>query len=132
MLNSADCVSTSSFPGSSMPLQTYPGTEIIPGYRLVQRLGTGGFGEVWKTTAPGGLTKALKIVYGYMNEARAEQELKALERIKTVRHPFLLSLERVETVDDQLLIVTELADRSLVDRFTECRASGLRGVPREE
>src|SRR5437588_5412558 len=115
-----------------MPLQTCPGAEIIPGYRLVERLGTGGFGEVWKTTAPGGLTKALKIVYGYMNEARAEQELKALDRIKSVRHPFLLSLERVEVVEEQLLIVTELADQSLLDRFLECRTAALPGIPRAE
>src|SRR5262249_52995644 len=118
--------------GIAMPLQTYPGAEIIAGYQLVQRLGTGGFGEVWKTTAPGGLTKALKIVYGHLNEARAEQELKALERIKSVRHPFLLSLERVEIIDNQLLVVTELADRSLLERFQECREAGLAGIPREE
>jgi len=115
-----------------MPSQTYPGAELIAGYQLVQRLGTGGFGEVWKTTAPGGLTKALKIVYGHLNEARADQELKALERIKAVRHPFLLSLERVEVIDNQLLIVTELADRSLLDRFLEACKSGLAGIPREE
>ncbi|HEV3446993.1 MAG TPA: tubulin-like doman-containing protein, partial [Gemmataceae bacterium] len=115
-----------------MPLQTQPGAEIIPGYRLEQRLGTGGFGEVWRTTAPGGLTKALKIVFGHMDESRAAQELKALDRVKSVRHPFLLSLERVEIVDNQLLIVTELAERSLVERFQECRAGGLPGIPRDE
>jgi serine/threonine protein kinase len=106
--------------------------EPIPGYCLTEKIGDGGFGEVWKVTAPGGLFKALKIVYGNLSGPRAEQELKALERIKAVRHPFLLSLERFEVVDDRLLIVTELADRSLFDRFTECRAAGLRGVPREE
>src|SRR5947209_4868490 len=115
-----------------MPFQTAPGTEIIAGYRLVQRLGIGGFGEVWKTTAPGGLTKALKIVFGHLDESRATQELKALDRIKSVRHPFLLSLERVEIIDNQLLIVTELADRSLLERFQECRRSGLPGIPRDE
>src|SRR5437899_1364600 len=119
-------------PGQRMSLQTYPGAEIIPGYRLEQRLGTGGFGEVWKTTAPGGLSKALKIVFGHMDESRATQEFKALDRVKSVRHPFLLSLERVEIIDNQLLIVTELAERSLVDRFHECRRSELPGIPRDE
>jgi len=115
-----------------MPFQTAPGTEIIAGYRLVQRLGIGGFGEVWKTTAPGGLTKALKIVFGHLDESRATQELKALDRIKSVRHPFLLSLERVEIIDNQLLIVTELAERSLLERFQECKRQGLPGIPRDE
>jgi serine/threonine protein kinase len=106
--------------------------EPIAGYRLLEKLGIGGYGEVWKVTAPGGLTKALKIVYGDMSGSRAEQELKALERIKEVRHPFLLSLERIEIIDNQLFILTELADGCLTDRFYECRKAGLKGIPRDE
>src|SRR5262245_46482858 len=63
--------------------------EPIPGYRLIERIGGGGFGEVWKVEAPGGLHKAIKFVYGDLQTAgddglRAEQELKALSRVKTV------------------------------------------------
>src|SRR5579871_191081 len=115
-----------------MALLCQPGAEPIAGYQLVQRLGTGGYGEVWKATAPGGLNKAIKIVYGHMHETRAEQELKALGRIKEVRHPFILSLERFEIIENQLVIVMELADKSLMDRFQECRLTGLPGIPRTE
>ena len=55
------------------------------------------------------------------NRQAAEQELQALNRVKTIRHPFILSLERVDIIDGQLIIVMELADRNLLDR--------LRGVP---
>jgi hypothetical protein len=111
--------------------------EPIPGYRLLERLGGGGFGEVWKCEAPGGLLKAIKFVYGDLSHAgddgaRAEQELKALSRVKSVRHPYILSLERYEVIDGQLLIVMELADRNLWDRFKECRSRGLPGIPRDE
>src|SRR5437588_4826564 len=111
--------------------------EPIPGYRLIERLGGGGFGEVWKAEAPGGLHKAIKFVFGDLRGAgdagqRAEQELKALSRVKTVRHPYILSLERYDIVDGQLMIVMELADRNLWDRFRECRAQGLPGIPRAE
>src|SRR5271163_1265221 len=111
--------------------------EPIPGYRLIERLGGGGFGEVWKAEAPGGLLKAIKFVFGDLKSAgddhqRADQELKALSRVKTVRHPFVLSLERYDIIDGQLMIVMELADRNLWDRFKECRAQGLPGIPREE
>ncbi len=112
--------------------------EPIPGYRLLSRLGGGGFGEVWKCEAPGGLLKAIKFVYGDLSTTtgedghRAEQELKALSRVKTVRHPYILSLERYEVVDGQLIIVMELADRNLWDRYKECRARGLPGIPRDE
>src|SRR5437868_10949389 len=99
-----------------MALLCQPGFEPIPGYQLVERLGAGGYGEVWKATAPGGLTKAVKVVYGDTDGPQAEQELKALSRIKEVRHPFLLSLERIDVLDGQLVVVTELADGSLYDR----------------
>ena len=115
-----------------MPLQAITSAEPIPGYRIRERIGAGGYGEVWTADAPGGLVKAIKFVYGFLNEDRASRELKALNRIKTVRHPFLLSLERIEVVDGQLLIVTELAEASLKDRFDECRANGLPGIPRDE
>src|SRR5947209_16042279 len=111
--------------------------EPLPGYRLIERIGGGGFGEVWKCEAPGGLFKAIKFVFGDLKAAgdenqRAEQELKALSRVKTVRHPYILSLERYDIIDGQLLIVMELADRNLWDRFKECRSQGLQGIPRNE
>jgi len=106
--------------------------EPILGYEVTERIGAGGYGEVWRATAPGGLTKAIKFVYGFLDDERARRELKALSRVKQVRHPFLLSLERIEVVDGQLVIVTELADMSLKDRNEQCKAAGLVGIPREE
>src|SRR5438067_5535878 len=121
-----------------MPVRIESQAEPIAGYRLIERLGGGGFGEVWKCEAPGGLYKAIKFVYGDMDSiddedgSRAEQELKALKRVKTVHHPYILSLERFDIVEGQLMIVMELADRNLWDRFRECRAQGLPGIPRDE
>jgi serine/threonine protein kinase len=111
--------------------------EPIPGYRLIEPIGSGGFGEAWKCEAPGGLFKAIKFVFGNMNSldmegARAEQELHALQRIKEVRHPFVLSLDRIEVVEGELVIVMELADKSLHDIYVECQTAGLIGVPRDD
>ena len=89
------------------------GYEPIAGYKLEQLIGRGGFGEVWRSEAPGGLHKAVKFVYGATDQHRAVRELRSLERIKGVHHPFLLTLERFGVVDDRLVIVTELADGSL-------------------
>src|SRR5215831_1697178 len=120
-----------------MPVRIESRAEPIPGYKLLERTGGGGFGEVWKAEAPGGLHKAIKFVYGDLQTAgddgaRAEQELKALSRVKTVRHPYILSIERYDIIDGQLIIVMELAERNLWDRFKECRAQGLPGIPRDE
>ncbi len=106
--------------------------EPIPGYQLRERIGAGGYGEVWLADAPGGLTKAVKIVYGPLTDGRAEREMKALNRIKQVQHPLLLSLERIEMINEHLIIVMELAHGSLKDRFEKYVTDGERGIPRIE
>jgi len=113
----------------AQPLQA--DTNVL-GYTLKARIGSGGFGEVWSAEAPGGIMKALKIVYGFHDEKRAQAELKALDRVKTLRHPFLLNLERIEVYEGQLVVVTELADKSMADLFNECILDGEAGIPREK
>ena len=114
-----------------------PNAEPIPGYRLIEPIGSGGFGEVWKCEAPGGLYKAIKFVYGNLHSldvdgVRAEQELHALQRIKEVRHPFICTLEQIKEVEGELVIIMELADRSLHDLFVEQHNAGLIGIPRDD
>ena len=75
------------------------GVTEIAGYRMQERIGTGGFGEVWRAVGPGGFPKAVKILFGLLNGPQADTELKSLNRIRDLRHPFLLSIERVEVVD---------------------------------
>ncbi|MBI2806198.1 MAG: protein kinase [Planctomycetes bacterium] len=120
-----------------MPVEKRPDAEPIRGYRLMERLGAGGFGEVWKCEAPGGIFKAVKFVYGSLNgfgnsSVHAEEELRALQLIKSIRHPFLLSIDRVEVVAGELVIVTELADENLHELWEHYLNRGVAGVPREE
>src|SRR4029077_13328759 len=106
--------------------------EPIPGYRIQERIGAGGYGEVYRAEAPGGIAQAIKVVVGLHDDERAQRELNSLNRIKEVRHPFLLSLERIELVDGHLVIVAELATGSLKDLFDEHREAGQAGIPRDE
>ena len=105
---------------------------VIAGYELLEHIGEGGYGAVWKAKAPGGMLKAVKLVHGRVEERRAVEEFKSLEKIRDARHPFLLSLERIEVVDGQLIVVTELADESLKQRYESCVKAGSPGIARDD
>jgi serine/threonine protein kinase len=93
------------------------------GYRLLQRIGRGQFGEVWRAeSVGGGFEVGIKLIFRTSEEA-VDQEKAALEVIKGVRHPFLLSTQSYWFLDDRLYIVMELADGSLSDWQKENRPS---------
>jgi serine/threonine protein kinase len=102
------------------------------GYRLVERINRGAFGDVWRAEAPGGVEVAIKIIFGSVAETQGQRELQALELIKRLRHPFLLPIHAYWQLEDRLLIAMELADGSLRDRARERQRHGLGGLPVEE
>ena len=75
-----------------MTHQYIAGDEPVPGsgYRLVDFLGRGGFGEVWKATAPGGAEAALKIIR--LGGWEGRKEFRALQLVKRIRHPNLVPI----------------------------------------
>src|SRR5271157_4804652 len=96
----------------AMEITLEAGAEPVPGYRLVERLGRGGCGEVWKATGPGGFELALKFVC--LTEPVGPLELRALQIIKDLRHPHLLSTFGAWQVQKYLVISMELAERTLL------------------
>jgi serine/threonine protein kinase len=118
-----------------------PGTLRIPsdpemvmvgvGYRLVLPIGRGNYGEVWKAEAPGGVEVAIKLSRA-LGHRVTEDELRSLEAIKHLRHPFLIQLQAFFRRDDQIIAVMELADGSLEDRLHHFQTQGLNGIPVEE
>lgn len=109
-----------------------PNVEPIPGYRIIRFLGRGGFGEVWEVEAPGGLRKAIKIASMETDDEGECRELEGLQKVRKIRHPYLLSIERYDLIENDLVIIMELADKNLADRFEECLAEKKRGIPRDE
>src|SRR5262249_56484472 len=100
--------------------------EPIAGYKLIEPLGRGGFGEVWKAEAPGGLLKAIKLVHGSLRSGHGEemlvqQELKALACVRGVRHPYILSMDRFDILrseehTSELQSLTNLVCRLLLEK----------------
>jgi serine/threonine protein kinase/tetratricopeptide (TPR) repeat protein len=82
------------------------GDEPVAGYRLTDHLGAGGFGEVWKATAPGGTEVALKIID--LTGQQGVQEFASLKVVKKVRHPNLISLQAFWMKDEEGQIVDEI------------------------
>ena len=106
--------------------------EAVPGYRLQQHLGSGYFGDVWKAEGPDGKPCAIKLVVCDWPQGKPpvlERDLKNLVRIAAIRHPSLVTLDRLELIDDQLMLVMELAEKNLFGRFRECKKQGLSGIP---
>jgi serine/threonine protein kinase len=113
--------------------------EPVPGYRLVARVGEGSTGEVWKAIGPGGFPVAMKFVR-VSEEAdpsptiqrRRRNNLRSLELMREVRHPNLLPLFGAWLHDGLLVLVMELADRTLQDQLREARRRGMPGIPVSE
>jgi tetratricopeptide (TPR) repeat protein len=102
----------------------------VPGYRLIARIGQGGSADVWKARGPGGFPLALKLIPLATTDAAAE--LAALELLREVRHPNLITVFGAWQVNGLLAVAMELADRNLWDRYQEAVAQGRPGIPRPE
>jgi hypothetical protein len=104
----------------------------LSGYEKLELLGHGAFGEVWKALAPGGVEVAIKVVMLNLDHQATRRELKALDKIRRLRHPFLLQTHSFGMMEGKLTIVMELADESLSDRFKKCKDQWSSPEPGEE
>src|SRR5262249_32743231 len=73
-----------------------------------------------------------KIVSQPIEDEAGQREQQALELIKKLQHPALLSTLAFWILNNRLVIAMELADGSLRDRLRECQNQGLTGIPAEE
>src|SRR5437763_11491919 len=115
----------------------------VPSFLLVKLLVRGGFGEVWKATAPGGVLAALKVLN--LTNDQGYKEFRAIRLVKHINHPnlvhtigFWLKDEDGKLMEEdagdnsislkaqasELLIAMGLGDKNLFDRLKECQVEG--------
>ncbi|MCA9200028.1 MAG: serine/threonine protein kinase, partial [Planctomycetales bacterium] len=82
-----------------------PGDEPIPGYRLEKFLGQGQFGQVWKSTSPGGTSAALKILD--LGGKQGWKEFEAIQHVKRLVHPHLMPITSLWLVDDTGAVISD-------------------------
>lgn len=94
---------------ASYPYRT--GDLVLPGYRLLKRLGQGGFGEVWRATAPGGMGVAIKVLAN-LDRREGGREYRALQTVKDIRHPHIVPIFGVwlKAGNGRVLDEKEIAD----------------------
>lgn len=97
------------------------------GYNLLEPIGHGGSGQIWKAEGLGGMPVAIKIIS--LDNKLSMKEIRALDLFKTIRHPHLLSIFGFWIKNNKLWIATELADCNLFEKYQSYLDQGEVGIP---
>jgi serine/threonine protein kinase, bacterial len=107
------------------------GKEICPGYHLRRLLGRGGYGYVWEAEKEDHTLVALKFLPCGLGLA-ASKEIRAISALNHVRHPNLITIEKVWCQANYLVIEMKLADGNLLDLLNICQTEYGTALPADQ
>jgi hypothetical protein len=103
----------------------------LPGYRFLLCLSRSSTGEVWQVQLPDGRLRLARFVHGFAGPA-AQEKWEAVVRVKSRLYPALLAADIIQSEPGRVVLITEVLDQDLRDRFEHCRRQGVPGIPRWE
>ncbi len=84
------------------------GFPFAPGYRLVQFLGRGQFGQVWSASAPGGTLAAVKFID--LSGSEGHKEFAGVKRVKRIRHANLMPITAIWLLDSNWHVIDDVPE----------------------
>jgi serine/threonine protein kinase len=93
--------------------------QVLGKYKIVSRLGAGGFAEVWKAQDQvEGIQVALRVPHEHLLTPETLKELQKEVRLTAgLDHPNILPIKNAEFIDDRLVVAYPLGERTLGDRL---------------
>ncbi len=89
-------------------MQLKQGTE-LNNYKLEEKIGEGGFGQVWKVYSKTGIAKAMK----FPNKDLTELIIKEAEASKNLDHPNILKIEQIQIEETPYLLMEYFESKNL-------------------
>jgi serine/threonine protein kinase len=117
------CQGRFSLAGDDPDLKDQKPVTRIAHFELLQRLGMGGFGTVWKALDTKlDRTVALKIPRrGQLSDGQIEEFLHEARVAARLRHPHIVSVHEIGRDADNVYIVSDLVDGASLDKFKESK-----------
>lgn len=106
-----------------------PGLEIFEGCQLIERLGSGGFGEVWRAKRHGFGEIAVKRIP--MNDP-VRNERRALQAMRGAKHRNVIRIFGYRCQKDVLVVAMELGELTMDSLLTRYQRFGYPGIPVRE
>jgi serine/threonine-protein kinase len=94
-------------------MSLWGGKLLVDGYRLLQTIGRGAFGEVWEAESHGRQV-ALKFLRCSEGRGTAD-ELRSLILLRGLAHPHLVNIQDIVSFPGYLVVTMELGEGSLAD-----------------
>jgi serine/threonine protein kinase len=106
--------------------------ELVPGHVLTQKLGAGGFGEVWEARKADGSRVALKFQDTRKRHSmQIQSEIRVLNGLRELCHPNIIQFHGVHANSHYLILSMERADGSLLDLRQTYQEEGMKTMPPE-